>query len=83
MAIDISSIATGVCLKPPKVVLYGTGGIGKTTWASNAPNPIFILTEAGQGILDIARFPFCNDWVSIIECCRVLHEQKHDYGPRQ
>lgn len=31
--------------KPPKIVIFGREGIGKSTFASQAPNPIFIATE--------------------------------------
>jgi replication-associated recombination protein RarA len=31
-------------LKPPRVLLYGTEGIGKTTFGARSPSPLFILT---------------------------------------
>lgn len=42
--------------RPLKVVLYGDPGVGKSTFASDAPEPIFIPTEDGTDQLDVARF---------------------------
>ena len=39
-----------------KTVLYGTEGIGKTTFASQFPDPLFIDTEGGTTRYDVARF---------------------------
>ena len=86
MAISLSSIVTGSRVKPPKVVLYGVGGIGKTTWAAGAPNPIFLFTEEGQGILDLPRFelrakdPVLKTWQDLIACLDSLYTEKHDYN---
>lgn len=85
MAIDIASIATGARLKAPKVTIYGPGGVGKTTWAAAAPDPIFLFTEEGQGGLDVARFeprendPVLQSWTELIECLSALHQQDHPY----
>ena len=85
MAIDLSTIATGIRLKPPKVVIYGVGGIGKTSFAAGAPKPVFLFTEEGQGMLDVKRFeprkndPVLKSWTEIIECLTSLYNDKHDY----
>ena len=39
-----------------RVLAYGPEGIGKSTWASNAPNPIFIGCEDGLNQLDVPLF---------------------------
>jgi len=85
MAVKIDSIRKGVRIKPPKVVLYGVGGIGKTTWAAAAPKPIFLFTEEGQGMLDVPRFepdgkPTIQSWEQAIECLSVLHSEEHDFN---
>ena len=85
MAIDLSSIATGTRIKPPKITIYGVGGVGKTTFAAGAPNPIFLYTEEGQGTLDTARFepnpgdPVIRSWGQLLECVAALYEGEHDY----
>ena len=33
-------------------MLYGTHGIGKSTWGAMAPDPIFIQTEDGLAEVD-------------------------------
>lgn len=47
---------------PQKVVLYGVEGIGKSTWAAQFPNPVFIDTESGTRNLDVARAPIPTSW---------------------
>jgi GTPase SAR1 family protein len=47
-----------------RVVLYGTEGIGKTTLASQFPNPLFLDTEDGSKHLDCARV-VCSDWITL------------------
>jgi len=84
MAIDLSNIMTGTRIKPPRVVLYGVGGIGKTTFAAGAPKPVFMFTEDGQGNLDVARFqqgedPVFRNWQDIIDGCERLYYDEHDY----
>lgn len=34
---------------PPLLLVYGDPGIGKTTFAAQAPSPLFLLTEQGLG----------------------------------
>ena len=49
------NIVKGIIPKPIKCVIYGTEGIGKSTFASNFPNPLFIDTEGSTTRLDVAR----------------------------
>ena len=37
---------------PPRFLIYGVEGIGKSTLASQSPNPIFIPTEDGLDQID-------------------------------
>lgn len=49
-----------------KVVIYGPEGIGKSTLASNFPDPVFIDTEGSTKQLDVARYPAPINWVDIV-----------------
>lgn len=49
-----------------RVCLYGPEGIGKTTLASQFPNPLFIDTEGGSGHLDVRRLPKPASWLELL-----------------
>ena len=48
-------ISSGKVIRPQKVVIYGSEGIGKSTLAAQFPNPLFIDTEGGTAQLDVRR----------------------------
>lgn len=48
-------IKTGKMSEPFTCLIYGISGIGKTTLASKAPNPIILDCEEGSSRLEVAR----------------------------
>lgn len=50
-----------------KIVLYGVEGIGKTTFAAQFPNPVFIDTEGGTKTFDVARLPAPLSWQMLLD----------------
>jgi len=48
-------ITRGIQSKPLKVVIYGPEGIGKSTFASLFPDPLFIDTEGSTTRMNVAR----------------------------
>lgn len=64
---------------PIRVTIHGPGGIGKTTFGANAPNPIFIGAEDGFGQLDVARFPKPETFNEILEAINALIIEQHEY----
>ncbi|MCS6901519.1 MAG: MAPEG family protein, partial [Myxococcales bacterium] len=66
-------------LRPLRVVLYGVEGVGKSTFASQAPDPIFLCAEEGAVGLDVARFPTAHTWIEVLEAIRVLTHEEHPY----
>lgn len=61
------SILTGTIPAPVKVVLYGPEGIGKSTFASQFPAPVFIDTEGGTKRLNVARLPAPTSWQMLLD----------------
>ena len=57
-------ITRGIQRSPVRAVIYGTEGIGKSTLASQFPNPLILDTEDGTGQIDCARVA-CHDCVSV------------------
>lgn len=50
-----------------KVVVYGPEGIGKSTFASKFPDPVFIDTEGSTKDMDVARFEKPTSWQYLLE----------------
>jgi hypothetical protein len=40
---------------PPRIVLYGIEGVGKTTFGASLPNPFFICSEGGADQFNLQR----------------------------
>lgn len=65
-------IISGVLPKPIKLVIYGPEGIGKTTFAAQAPTPLFIDTEGGTARMDVRRLPAPTSFTMIQEEIRYV-----------
>lgn len=50
-----------------KTVIYGPEGIGKSTFASKFPDPIFIDTEGSTRDMDVGRLPVPTSWNMLLE----------------
>lgn len=58
-------ITRGKIVSPKRIVIYAPEGIGKTTLASQAPNPGFIDIEGGTKGMDVARLPKPTSWTML------------------
>ena len=77
MQIINGRIATAI-----KVVIYGPEGIGKSTFASQFPDPLFIDTEGSTVHMDVKRLPRPDLWAELLNeveyvrqnpgCCKTL-----------
>ena len=55
-----------------KVLVYGPEGIGKSTFASRFPEPLFIDTEGSTKEMDVARTPTPSSWTMLMEQARYV-----------
>ena len=75
----LKSIERGRTPKPPRVLLYGVEGIGKSTFGSQAPMPVFIQTEDGLDEIECDKFPLAKTYDDVIAALTELHCGEHDY----
>jgi hypothetical protein len=77
---NLKSIKKNTALAAPRIFLYGVEGIGKTTFASQAPKPIFICTEEGLGSLQVDHFPLATKASEVLDAIAALVSEAHDFG---
>jgi hypothetical protein len=77
----LSKISKGKIKKPVNIILYGQGGVGKSTFPSKAPNPVYLgpETEGGTAWLDVSRFPVPKTFAEIKNSLVELLNEKHDF----
>lgn len=82
MAISLASISkTTRNSLPPRVVVHGDGGVGKTTFAAQAFKPIFLPFEDGlDGIDGVDAFPLLKSYRDAIDALAALAAGGHEYG---
>ncbi len=75
----LEQVESGSKPAPRRVMLYGTHGIGKSTWGAMAPKPIFIQTEDGLGGIECDRFPLAETFEQAIAALSELYSEKHPF----
>ena len=80
MAINLKSLRKGSVARPPRIILYGTHGVGKSSFAAQADKPVFIQTEEGLDALDVTAFPLARSYDEVMEAIGSLYSEDHDFG---
>lgn len=85
-------ITTGKIPGALKLCLYGPEGIGKSTFASKLPDPLFIDTENSTVHMDVRRLPKPEHWTELLNevdwvysnptCCKTLVIDTADWAER-
>lgn len=75
-------LVRGIIPGPKKIVIYGPEGIGKSTFASKFPDPVFCDTEGSTKSMDVTRFESPKEWDDIFaaikyveahpDCCKTF-----------
>lgn len=72
-------ITRGVIARPQKVVLYGPEGIGKSTFASRFPAPLFLDVEGSTSQLDVARVGHIQSWQALTDLVKEFNQSRGDF----
>lgn len=66
------NITRGKIPSAKKICVYGVEGVGKSTFASKFPDPVFIDTEESTKELDVARFDKPTSWEMLLQEVRYV-----------
>jgi hypothetical protein len=62
------TVSTGRATGAQRLLIYGCGGVGKSTLASLAPKPVFLDVEGSTNRLDVARVSGITAWADLRAC---------------
>lgn len=64
--------------RPRRLMVYGPDGVGKSTFAASAPDPVFVTTEDGlRGIKGAIQFPVAKDLATFCRHVKALEDPSH------
>ena len=75
----LTDIKKGGALKPPRTLIYGPAGVGKTTFGASAPKPIFLPIEDGLGRIETDCFPVPATYLEVRAALDELINNEHEY----
>lgn len=65
--------------RPPRMVIYGQHGVGKSTFGAGCPAPIFIQTEDGLDSLGVDAFEKATCAQDVVRALDYLLSNEHKY----
>ncbi len=69
-------ITSGKIAKAQKICIYGPEGVGKSSFAAQFPDPIFIDTEGSTGGMNVRRLPKPTSWAMFGEEINYILQNK-------
>ena len=76
---SLANIRQKAKLKPPIMVIYGPGGIGKTTFGATMNKPIIVQAEDGIGKIECPHFPVASTYTEFEDNLRALINDDSEY----
>ena len=76
---SLENLISGRQKRPLRISLFGVDGIGKSTFAAQAPGTIFLGAEDGTANLDVTRFPQPHTWDDVMDAIQIAFEQEHAF----
>ena len=66
-------------VKPFRMLLYGVAGIGKSTFATHAPAPVFVQTEDGLVGINVPKTKLCVTFQQLLQCLSLIRQAKGQF----
>lgn len=63
----------------PRILLYASAGVGKSTWGSKLPKPVFIDYDHGVDDVNVDRIPGPKTWTESIALIRAVAADPMSY----
>ena len=80
MSFELNSIINaGDDYAPPRILVYATHGLGKTTFGASFESPILLRIEDGASAIDVPTFPNkAESYADISAAINALHGEHRD-----
>jgi hypothetical protein len=75
----LANVRKGPMPSALRVLIYGAEKIGKSSFAADAPAPIFLGKDLGTEHLDVVRFPQPETWSDVLEAVAEIERGGHPY----
>lgn len=80
MSISLKNLRQVRADKAPRLLIYGPPGIGKTTLASEFPDPVFLQIEDGTpGDVELTSFGKLDTFGDVMDALGALYQEEHTY----
>jgi hypothetical protein len=79
MAISLTSLRRGGDARPPRILVYGVAGVGKTQFAADAPDSVFLQIEDGLGGIEASTFGLLRSFGQVMEALGCLYTEEHAF----
>jgi hypothetical protein len=82
MRMTVSSIQQSAGPGAPRIIIYGMGGVGKTTFAASAPDVVFLSAENGHGFVKgktVSSFPIAKSYHDVLDALDSLVSEQHQF----
>jgi hypothetical protein len=80
MALSLSDLRKVKADKPPRILIYGPPGIGKTTLGAEFPSPVFLQTEDGTpGQAELDSFGLVSTFGGVLDAMSALFAEDHNF----
>lgn len=79
MGLQLQNVTTGVQKRPPRIVIHGGPGAGKTSLLADVPGIVIVPVEEGLGLLDVPHFDTPRKIEDVFDALTELVNEKHSY----